>query len=239
MSDALITRDDARLSVTFTEAANALKEQALAVAGVIGKVATADDNAAAFQAQQAIQSILSRAEKARVECKAPVLEYGRRIDASHSKFVEEIKDEMTRVSALIGDFQMLEAAKARAAAKLLQDNLAKIERERAEAEAKAKSHDQLDAIQEHFNNKAAEAFSDVRTPEPARADGQIIRHDWEITVTDIHKLYRAHANCVDLKPRLSEIKELLKAGVTPQGVIAKPIIKPGARVPRERTAIDV
>jgi hypothetical protein len=48
-----------------------------------------------------------------------------------------------------------------------------------------------------------------------------------------------HANCVELKPRLLEIKNLLKMGVTVAGVTAKPIVKAGVIIPKDKAAIEV
>ena len=284
---AIIIRDDARMAVNFSAEAEKLKEQALSVGALVGKVTNADEQNSAVAAQTELQKILSIAEKARKACKAPVLDFGRKIDAAADKFIEELKAEMLRISMLVGNFQQLEQAKARAAEQAQRLEAEKIERERlaelrriADAEAQerlklqqaeleqqrqaaaarnkqerqeaeklrlelerqkaaaaATSHDALDAVQEHFNQKAAE--NAAQTFEPVRAEGQRVAADWEITVTDIHKLYRAHANCVELKPRLSEIKSLLKMGVTVAGIIAKPIVKAGVRLGAERPAIDV
>jgi hypothetical protein len=75
-------RDDAKLTVSFTPEAVALKDTALELSGVIGKVTNADENAAAVAAQVEIQKVRSLAEKARKAAKEPVLEYGKRIDAA-------------------------------------------------------------------------------------------------------------------------------------------------------------
>ncbi len=73
----------------------------------------------------------------------------------------------------------------------------------------------------------------------ARVDGQRIANDWEIEVVDVHTLYRCHPNCVELKPRLSEIKNLLKIGATIQGIRALAVVKSSVKLPPRRAAIDV
>ena len=284
---AIIIRDDAKLSVSFSEQALALKAKALEIGALVGKVTDAMEQNKAVEAQTELQKILSLAEKARKACKAPVLDFGRKIDATAEAFISELKEEMLRISQLVADFQQLEQAKAQAAERARALEAEKIERERlaelrriaeeeaqarqkmaaAEAEqrrlsaeatnakereeaerqrielerqkalAEAQSHAALDAVQESFNAQQAAVAS--QTYEPARANGQRVAADWEITVVDIHKLYRAHANCVELKPRLSEIKSLLKMGATVAGIIAKPIVKAGVRIGKEPPAIDV
>ena len=236
MSDpAIIVRDDPRLLVEFTAGAMVLKTAALESSALIGRVTNAVEQQNAVDAQTKLQGILTLAEKSRKACKAPVLDYGKRIDAAAEKFCDELKTEMSRISGLVGSFQQLELARARAAEQARNAELSRLEREKAEAIAKAKTHDAVDAIQEHFNRKAE--MVPVHH-EPVRSEGQRIAPDWEITVTDIHQLYRMHANCVDLKPRLSEIKNLLKMGVTVVGVIAKPIVKAGVRIGKEPMAIE-
>lgn len=113
----------------------------------------------------------------------------------------------------------------------------RIELEQAQARATAQSHEQLDAISEKFAQQAKDLPPITFTP--ARATGQRVTDDWEILVTDIHLLYRHHPNCVDITPRLSEIKNLLKGGTTPKGVNAKPIVKAGVTAGRPRPAIEV
>jgi len=69
--------------------------------------------------------------------------------------------------------------------------------------------------------------------------GQVVRSDWNIKVTNPHLLYAAHPHCVDLKPRTSEIKELLRSGIKPPGVEATPVTKAGVRAGKPQPAIDV
>ena len=285
---AIIVRDDARLSVSFSEQAIALKNRALEIGALVGKVTGAMEQNKAVEAQTELQKILSMAEKARKACKAPIIEYGRKIDAAAEGFIQELKDEMLRITALVSDFQALEQAKAQAAErarrleaeKIEQERLAELRRiaeeeaaakakmaaaeaeqrriasearskkeqeeaerlrlelERQKALAEADSHARLDAVQQQFSNAQA-ALSEQIRHDPVRAEGQRVVNDWEIVVTDVHLLYRMHANCVDLKPRLSEIKNLLKAGVSVHGVKATPIVKAGVRLSGERPAIEV
>lgn len=235
---ALIRRDDARLRVEYTEAANSLRQAALERSALVARVSTPEEQSVAVEAQIALKSILSESEKARKACKDPVLEFGKRIDDAAKRFKEPIDEEMMRISKLVADYQQLEQAKARAAAQAQAEEASRIEREKAAALAQAKSHEEADAIQEHFGNKAALLAQE--TIAPARTDGQRITNDWNITVQDIHLLYRMHPNCVELRPRISEIKNLLKLGVTPRGVLATPIVIATVRVGGAKLkAIDV
>jgi len=171
-AQALIQRNDAALTVTYTAEAIALRDAALGVSGVVGKVSNPEENAAAVTAQTEIQKVRSLAEKARKAAKEPVLEYGKRIDTAAKEFVAELDEEMLRVSTLIGDFQSLEQAKARAAEQARLTEIAQLEREKAEAIAAAKSHEAVDAIQAHYAEVAQQTAAPVIAA-PVRAEGQV------------------------------------------------------------------
>ncbi len=281
----VIIRDDARLAVAFSQEALALKERALEVGALIGRVTDAMEQTAAVEAQTELQKILSLAEKARKAVKAPVIDYGRKIDAATESFTDDLRAEMLRISRLVADYQQLEAARVRAAelarlaearkleedrraaeqaafreaeiqrskleaeatvlaralaeAKNAEDRTrceaARLELERQQALALAASHEQLDAI----NDAHCRAVADLPVAAPVRAEGQRVREEWAIVVTDIWLLAKAHPICVKIEPRLSEIKSLLEAGVKVSGVTAKREIKAGVTASRPRPAIDV
>lgn len=111
-------------------------------------------------------------------------------------------------------------AKREAAIQLEAQKAAALELERQQSLAAAQTHDQLEKTQEKFNDLAKETAA---VPAPIRAEGQKVIEDWEIEVTDIWLLARAHPACVEIKPRLSEIKLLLKAGITPKGTRAEKV----------------
>jgi hypothetical protein len=233
----MIVRNDAALTVSFTAEAEALKVQALDIAATIGRVTSVEEQAEAVKAQQSLQGILGQAEKARKACKEPVLDFGRKIDDAAKGFIQELKDEMARISTMVGTFVQFEQKRVQAEEQARNEKLLEIEREKARALAKAKTEAEVDAVQEHFNNKAA---AQAPPPEPvARVEGQRVTQDWDIIVSDIHKLYRAYPTCVDLTARKSEIKNLLKQGITPPGVIATPVARATVTNAGQRAFIEV
>ena len=163
--------------------------------------------------------------------------FKKRVWKTRDDFLAELNSEMTRVSTLIGDFQTLEQAKARAAEVLRQNELSRIEREKNEALAKATSHEAMDAVQAHYNEVAAQTA--IAAPAPIRAEGQVVKTDWEITVTNPYDLAKFHPNCVKIEARLTEIKQLLNDGVAVTGITAKKVTKAGVRLAPERAAINV
>lgn len=320
---ALIVRNSEWTVATFNEEAQRIKAEALEKSAMVARVTNAEEQAPAVEAQQAIAQTLSLVEKSRVACKAPALEFGKKVDEAARSFAAELKEEQLRLARLVGDFVQLEQAKAAAAERVRRLEEGRIEREKqeailkaareaaerervlseaaerelqaerdrqrianeaaaralraeqdaknegqrqaaeaarktleaaaererveaerrrielesAQARAVAQSHAELDAI----SNKFADQARDLPPANiaPTRATGQRITDDFEVTVSDIHLLYRHHPNCVELTPRLSEIKNLLKGGTTPKGVNAKAIVKAGVTAGRTRAAIEV
>lgn len=224
----IFERNDSQLKLEATQEAVAMRDEAVAASCLIGRVSNAVEQQEAVAAQVELQRILSLVEKAREQCKEPVLKFGRLIDAKAREFRQELEDEMLRVSKLIGDFQTLEQMKARASEQVRNQELQQIERDRQAALATVNSHEEADAVNEAFDNRVA---SQSPAPEPPRVAGQRLMNDWDITVTDIHSLYRSHSHCVKLTPLMSEIKNLLKLGVKINGVTATETVKAGVKLP--------
>lgn len=235
---ALIIRDDAHLTVSFTDGALALKESILANTGLIAHVNDGDEQKVAVAAQQDLAGLLNRAEKARKAAKEPVLQFGRAIDDAAKVFCRELKEEQVRLAELVGSFQQLEQKRIEAARRAENERLSALERERARALAEAKTMDEVDAVQEQFDRKTRDAAPPVEAITPARVEGQRIHEEWNITVTDIWLLAKAHPACVKIEPRLSEIKTLLNAGVKVAGVTATRELRASV-LANSRAAIDV
>lgn len=234
---ALIVRDDKGLAVSFTTEANELRWTALEAAKGVWEVSSAASQQYAVQVQAELQALLNQVEKARVACKAPVLEFGKKIDVAAKTFRAELEAELLRISRAIGDFQTLEQAKVRAAeaaARLEQDRL---ERERQEAIARVASHDELDAINEDFSRQAQTVAQAI--PQPVRAEGQIVRQQWEITRINEMQLARARPDLVrKIEFDMRLLKEELGRGVKLPGVEAREVIQSGVRMTTQK-AIEV
>lgn len=198
-----------------------LREQALILAARVGAVKTAAQQETAVTAQRSLKEFLDVIEKSRVFVKAPVLELCQKIDEIARRESQEVLDEMTRISAAIGTFQEMERSRVRAAEALRLKDLDEIERNRQTELSMAENSDAAARIQEKFDAIRAA----IPLPSPVKSDGQRIREDWELIIVDNWALAAAHPACVEIKPRIREIKALLRAGIKVAGVIAKPIIK--------------
>lgn len=205
-----------------------LRDQALEASALIGKVTDETTKLVAVEAQSLLKEIVDACERSRKAVKAPVLDLGRHIDAISTDYSSEAKSELMRLSKEVGDYEALQLANLRAAQQAQSNELSAIEKQRWEDIAKAKSHDEIDAIQERFAQQQAELRSQL--PVIQRLDNQRVTTDWEITVTNADALYLAAPHCVKLEPKLLEIKLLLdKLGSLP-GVTAKKVIKSGVRL---------
>jgi hypothetical protein len=147
-STALILRNDALQKIEFTGQALALKSDALEKSALIGKVENADEQNAAVEAQRDLTTIRRDVEKARVAAKAPVIAFGRHIDECAKQFDKELADEEMRLATLVGSYQQLLAAKAKA-----EEQARRLEAERIERQAREEQQriyraeqDRLEAI---------------------------------------------------------------------------------------------
>lgn len=285
-NQSLMVRDDVGLTVTLTEEALALRQDALLSAGEIETVDTQLENEAAYKVHEKLDSLAKLVEKSRKSVKEPVLDCGRAIDAAAKEFISPVSRELTRVATLRGNYQQLQIAKAQAEERARAEELAAIERaklfelDKARAEelarleqaralerkqqlelAAAKNLVDHQAIRERYEieqrkkaeleqaaiaqrkaieERAAQEAAMIKPVEgPAELDGEVIRQDWQIEVTDIHALYRSRPSCVKLTPLMSEIRSMLDLGAPMAGVKAERVVRSGVRARSERKAIEV
>lgn len=220
MTEALITIDRQSQSIAISGELEAKKESVLTESALVCRVIDAETNKTAAIAQQNLSELRRLVEKAEEEAKKPLNKLRNSIIETCREFLAEVRGEEMRLAKLAGDFQALENAKRRAAENAEAERLSQLERDRQKALAEAKTHEELDKVQERFHEKTQET---IAAPVPIRAEGQKVIEDWEIEVTDIWLLARAHPACVEIRPRLSEIKGLLKAGATVKGIRAEKI----------------
>lgn len=231
----IMTASPVNYAVEITPETLARKEVALAESALIARVNDATDQNTAVTAQKGLHEVISSVEKARKEHKAPLLEAGRKIDQVAADFLKELKEEELRVATLVGHFQEGELVKARAEEALRLKGLDDLEEARQTALAKAQTDDERDQI----NAEYCDAQRDMSPAPIARTAGQVVRHEWEITVTDLWALARNHPTCVDIKPRTGDIKNLLDGGFQVAGVTAKKVVKSTVRASKQREAIAV
>lgn len=237
MNDALVLRDYGRLSFAVTPEAERLKSCALEQSSLIGAVTTAEANEAAVFAQRELKRVLKLVEDARKEVKAPIIDYGRVIDATCKEFAVELESEHNRIEQVVSDYAQVILAAQRSAEAARSNTLTEIELEREEALAKAETVDERDQITADYNDRIA-ALSPPAVTE-GKAEGQIVREEWEFEVYDMEALYRHWPECVKVEPRKAAIKEKLALGIKLPGVRAWKKVKAGVRLAPGGKEIEV
>lgn len=237
MSDqALILRDDARLCASYTEHALALREEALSIGALVGKVSNDLENNEAAAAMTAIRTIKRDAEVARKAAKEPVLDFGRRIDAAAKDYLAPLDAEEIRLANLIGDFKALELARQRAAESAAKAELTRIEREREAALAQAKSEEQRNEIIERAHQEVQAAKPEIVVSKPK---GQIVKEVWEVQHIDQWTLAKAHPELVsEIVFDMRKVKAALDILGSLPGVMAKKVIDVSARAKRQPLQIE-
>lgn len=224
--------------IALTQSGQLLIDDALSKCALIGKVGNEIENKVAVEAQIELKRVLKVLEDSRIDTVKPALEFQRKVNEFFKAKGEELKSELMRVGVLASDYVTAQEAKRKADEASRMDGLSKLERERQDALSAANSHEERDAIQAHYDERArVESATFVPAPS-VKAKGQGVKDDWEILVTDVHTFARLYPNCVNITPKMTEIKALLRAGIKmteAQGIRATPKLAVGVRLPPTKT----
>ena len=236
-TEALVIRNFGPLQFGLTSEAIRIRDAALEQSALVGCVKNAEQNEVAVAAQKELKRVAKLVEDCRKEAKAPLLDCGRLIDQSCKAFCAEVETELTRIGQLTADWAQLQLAAQRSAEAARSNTISEIEREREEALAKAETVEERDRIAQEFGERIAALEPPV--VESNRADGQIVREEWEFEVYDIAILLKHFPDCVKVEPRKREIKEKLALGYKLPGVRAWKAVKAGVRLAPDRKEIEV
>lgn len=159
---------------------------------------------------------LQARELARIEAeKQAEIQRIAREQAEAERKAREAAEAAARLAAEATNKKQREAAEA-----------ARVESERIAKEAADKSAAAMQAASE----RAAEATRIEAKPIVAtRVAGQVVKTDWEITVTNPWELAKFHPDCVRIEPLLAPIKQALNQGISVKGVRAEKITKTSVR----------
>lgn len=226
--------------ITLTPAGEKLISDTIDKAVMIGRVSNQTENQNAVEALLAIKATKKKMEDSRVAFTKPLLDGQRAIKAFYDEKVVELNSEERRLLKLSGDWVQLEEKKRRAEENARREELTRLEREREKAVSECKTHAEVEAVQAHYNDRAA--VEAVPPPAPVVAKSQSAKPDWEIEITDCHLFARCYPSCVTITEKVSEIKALLRAGTKMderQGIRVKAITNVGVRLPPTKKPIDV
>jgi hypothetical protein len=235
--NALELRNVGSVEIAIAPSAAAIRDDAIAAAGWVAQVASHAQFAAAAEALKGLRSVAKAVEASRTAIKAPVLDLGKKIDATAKAFVAEVDQEITRLTGLMTQWEIEqrrlaaeaerqrqeEERRVRAAeeAKLAEirrqqqaaaraELLANTERERAAAEAQRIAAESAAAIE-----RAAAAERQANLPavvEPPKVAGTVVREDWTFEVLDLKAFAQAHPDLVEITIRRADVLKMIRGG---------------------------
>jgi hypothetical protein len=177
-------------AVIVDQSAVAIREEALTIAAGIGLVRNPAENEAATEALRRLGAVRKTTEATRKELKEPLLDLGRKIDATAKDFLAEVDAEETRIKRITADYQSEILAQQREAERIRRAEQERIDSERrreqeriaeekfraeeairkaAEAEARAKADAERKAREIAEAEARAKADAERRAREAANA----------------------------------------------------------------------
>lgn len=235
--NALELRNVGSVEIAIAPSARSIRDEAVVAAGWIATVASQAQFAAAAEALKGLRSVAKAVESSRSAVKAPVLDIGKKIDATAKAFVAEVEHEITRLTGLMTQWEIEqrriaaeaerkrqeEERRARAAeeARLAEirrqqeaaaraELLANTEAERAAAEARRIAAESAAAVERE--TAAARAAAVPAVVEAPRVAGTVVREDWTFEVTDLRAFALAHPDLVDITVRRADVLKLIRGG---------------------------
>lgn len=206
--------------VAFTPSAFDAKKHALALAGSVTAVTDVASQEAAGKALQAVDTLAKQVEAARAAIKAPVLAFGKEIDAAAKDFAAALDVEKRRLSLLVGTYQEQERAKAakiaEAARKVEEQRLAKLAAEQS-ARVAEESKGRTGALTADIEKMQEKAVADVvairqeaAAATVAAPEGVGVRKSWKFEVLDIGALFAARSDLCKVEPDNAAIRAAVK-----------------------------
>jgi hypothetical protein len=241
-SESLILVDHSGQSATATDKARELIEEALAVGALIGAVRNGHENEQAAEAQRTVKGVKNKIEEAYRAAKDPIVKTGKMLDLTYHGLIDDLEREYARLGVLAGQFAIAEKRRIAAEELLAKEKLANLESEKLAALAKTTDPVEQSKILEDSSRKAAM----MPLPSaPARAQGQKVRDDWEVSVVNVidtarWALMTGRWEVLDIGIRKGPIKDILRGGMKEiPGLKCTPTIHASVQLPRSQKLIDV
>ena len=219
MSTALTITGLQSTEIAIAPEARELRDKLLVEIRGIAVVSDAFDADVAADVMRRATQLSRGIEADRTTVKAPVLALGKKIDALAKEITAELDTEISRVSRVLGAYQLAEKQKADAADRLARDEARRIQAEaeqKAREAAKAADSDTeaLAAASQIMDTAAAKIVETrkaiVSTVAPKAAD-TAVHVDVCFEVDDIVALYAARPELVNLEPNGAAIRAICKA----------------------------
>ena len=162
--------------------------------------------------QRSLRHLISQIEESRKAAKAPILKFGKMIDGLAKEFIEEVKEEETRIGRLLGAFQIVERDK-----KLAAERQARIQEQKVMAGAAQ----QLDADIDYTElmDDAQAQIATLRKEAAAKHEavaGVKVRTTTKFEIVDEAETLKARPDLFSLNE--SKIRAALKTTKTIPGI---------------------
>lgn len=235
--NALALRNVGSVEIIIAPDAIATRDDAVGNASLVGRVENRLQAAGAADALKALKAITKAVEASRTAIKAPVLDLGKRIDATAKQFVAEVEVEITRLTGLLTSYEVEQRRiaaeeerkrqeeerrrQAEEAARMAEirrqqeaaaraELLANTERERAAAETQRIAAESAAAIEQAA--AAARQANLSAVVEVPKVAGTVVREDWTFEVTDLRAFAQAHPDLVEITVRRADVLKMIRGG---------------------------
>jgi len=163
--------------------------------------------------QRSLRHLISEIEESRKAAKAPILKFGKTIDAIAKEFIAEVKEEETRIAKILGAFQIVERDKKIAADKITRIEECKILSEAAQAAFN--NSDSIAKIDEDAQTKILRLRQEAESKHDA-VKGLKVRKAIKFKIESEAELMAARPDL--FKADDSKIREALKHTITIPGI---------------------
>lgn len=237
MSSALQLSKLGDVSLTVTADAYARRVQVLEAAKCVDVIRSDFQQQEAVEALRGLKGLQKEVESSRSAVKAPVLDLGKRIDATAKTFLETVDAEVLRLTRLVTDHEAEQRRKAQEAERkrleaeaearrVEQTRLAELRRQEEEArrvEQAAATESQRLAAEERRREIEAQAQREedeaklrrasapvtLEAPKPA---GVSVSQPWTFEVLDVRAFAAAHPDLVEINVRRSAVLGKIREG---------------------------
>lgn len=203
------------VTVEVQETAIAMRKAAVEWAEVITEVSSPAHLEAAVDAQKDLAAIAKLVETNREQVKAPVLDLGRKIDATAKAFIAPVEVHRVRLNTLVTDYRSevrkreLEEERKRAE----EQHRANLERQRQEAEQRRREEDARKANLPPPAPVVAPppvVVVEVVPPPAPKPAGLIEKDEWDFEVLDVRALAAARPDLVTITERRADILRAIR-----------------------------
>lgn len=214
MTEFSLTPFELPTEISFPAAAVEKKKELLAEAGLVVAVKNAGQNATQSDIVGRILAWVKEIEADALEIRRPLTAMHGKVCALEQAFVKELKEEAWRLGQLAEPWVQLEVARQKNEETLKRQDLTDVERERLEAELKATTLDEKQAVREEYQMRAAVVSARPLAP-PGIAKNQKPKWVWKFTATNLLEVAKFAPDCVamELKARETTDKLIMLAGV--------------------------